>query len=71
MNYLIYKSMFGAIIIKSRDVQEAKEKWGSEMVDSLFKLLNGNHPDHIIKNLESEDKFEEAKCLMFILRNRK
>ena len=63
--------MFGAIVIKSRDVQEAKEKWGSEMVDNLFNLLNGNHPDLIIKNLELENKFEEAKCLMFILRNRK
>lgn len=63
--------MFGTIVIKASDVQEAKEKWGTEMVDSLFNLLNGDHPDVIIKKLEYENKYEEAKCLIFILRNRK
>lgn len=63
--------MFGTIIIKSKDVEEAKAKWGIERVDSIFKMLNGKHPDIIIKDLEKSGNITDLECLLFILRNRK
>ena len=63
--------MFGIIVIKSKDVQEARKKWGIERVDSIFNLLNGNHPDLIIKDLIESGNADDVECLLFILRNRK
>jgi hypothetical protein len=63
--------MFGTIVIKSKDVLEAREKWSSERVDYIFSLLDGKHPDLIIKDLEESGNIEDKECILFILRNRK
>lgn len=58
--------MIGAVVIKSEYVAEAKEKYGQETVDKVFKLLNGNHPDIILNELEGDEK----ECFLILMRNR-
>jgi hypothetical protein len=58
--------MIGAVVIKAEYIAEAKEKYGQEKVDVIFKLLNGNHPDIILNELEGDEK----ECFLILMRNR-
>lgn len=58
--------MIGAVVIKAKYISEAKEKYGKEMVDKIFTLMKGQHPDTILWELENEEK----ECFLLLLKNR-
>jgi hypothetical protein len=58
--------MIGAVVIKAEYISEAKEKYGNEMVDKIFTLMKGQHPDTILWELENEEK----ECFLLLMKNR-
>jgi hypothetical protein len=58
--------MIGAVVIKAEYIAEAKAKYGQEMVDAMFGLLKGQHPDEVLSGLDGD----ERKCFLIIMKNR-
>lgn len=58
--------MIGAVVIKAEYIANAKSIYGQEMVDRIFELLKGQHPDEVLSILEDD----ERKCFLIIMKNR-
>lgn len=58
------------IVIKSRFILEAQEKWGSHLVESVFDKIRSENPDQVLHKLVSDGKLEERDCLIYLLQNK-